>query len=337
MWKALTLSALAPQWLAGLNLGLHSAAFFGTTSVMLPPDMTFPLDPHSIIKILQHTGATSLLTPPSLIEACYHDDTAFNFLKTLSYVSWCGAPLDEKVGDALAQHTQLFPITGSTECGGHISFGSEDISMWNTFEFVPEMGPRFEQISDDIYELHIDRTPESDIFQGAFYTFPDKNTVSTGELYSPLVDSAGHQRWIYRGRKDDLVKLSWLAKFHASHIEAEIARHPNVRSVLVGGEGREVPYIIIEPKDWSTISNKNQFVDEIYDTIISDVNAKDNAEISIPRETVMLSDPALPFKRTLKMTIMRKEVETAYRSYIDGMYQQWEAKKKSGSASNSQK
>lgn len=286
------------------------------------------------MKICQHTGATSIITPPSLIEDFYTDDTTFNFLKTLDYVCWCGAPLDERVGDALAPHTQLFPLPGSTECGGYISLGSEDIDMWNTFEFAPEMGPRFEKVSDGLYELHIDRTPEWDIFQGAFYIFPDKDTVSTEELYSPLVDRYERKRWIYKGRKDDLVKLSWLAKFHASHIEAEIARHPNVSSAFVGGEGREVPYIIIEPKDWSTLGNTDKFVDEIYNTIVSDVNTKDNDEIRIPRETVMLSDPVLPFKRTLKMTIMRKEVEKAYRGYIDGLYQHWEAKKNGGAGNN---
>jgi hypothetical protein len=49
------------------------------------------------------------------------------------------------------------------------------------------------------------------------------------------MDKYEAKRWISRGRKDDLVKLSWLAKFYATHIEDAISRHPSVKSVIVEG------------------------------------------------------------------------------------------------------
>jgi hypothetical protein len=132
----------------------------------------------------------------------------------------------------------LFPVIGSTKRGEQLSFESEDKIMWKSYEFVPGVGPRFELVADDLYELHNDRVPEWDLFQGGFYTFPALKTIATGVLYSPVVEIYGAKRWISRGRKDDLVKLSWLAKFHATHIEDAISRHPSVKSVIVGGEGR---------------------------------------------------------------------------------------------------
>jgi hypothetical protein len=318
---------------------MTAAVFIGMTTIMPPPDMdltTPSLHRQAIMKICQHTGAESIITPPSLIEDFYTDELAFNFLKNMKFICWLGARLDHTVGDELAQHTNLFPVIGSTERGAQLSFESEDRIMWKSYEFVPEMGPRFELVaeSDELYELHNDRIVEYDLFQGGFYTFPELNTIATGELYSPVVDRFGVKRWISRGRKDDLVKLSWLAKFHATHIEEAISRHPSVRSVIVGGEGREVPYIIIEPKDSSLVGDTEKFVDKIYDTAIYDVNERDNDEIRIPREMVMLTDPALPFKRTLKMTVMRLEVEKMYKDRIEALYEGWKTKKGNGHATN---
>lgn len=101
---------------------------------------------------------------------------------------------------------------------------------------------------------------------------------------------------------------------------------------MVGGEGRDVPYIIIEPRDRTLISYPDMFLDEIYDTVIYGINKKDNYEIRIPREMVMLSDQDLPFKRTMKMTIMRKEVERVYANHINTLYVNLEAKKMNGGA-----
>lgn len=289
---------------------------------MLPPDMTTaPLDRQSIIWICQHTGAQGIITPPSMIQDFRNDKGAFGFLKSLKYVCYLGADLDHKVGDELTPYTNLFPVIESTERGGRLSFESGDPMLWKSYHFVPEMGSRFEQVGEDLYELHIDRTSEYQFFQCGFYTFPDVNSIRTEELHSPVVDqTSGTTRWVSRGRKDDLVKLSWLAKFHSSHIEDAIAHHPIVCSAVVGGEGRSIPYIITEPRDQNTVGDPDKFIDGIYDTVIYRVNEKDDDQIRIPREMVMLADPALPFKRTLKMTVMRKEVEKTYKPHIEALY-----------------
>lgn len=338
MINARTLIACPPQWSAGLAVSLNAAVFIGITTVMLPPDMNMtPLDRQAIMNICKHTGAESIITPPSLIEDFHTDEAAFDFLKNLKYVSWIGAGLNHQVGEELAQHTNLFPVLGSTERGASLSFESDDSSMWKSYEFVPEIGHRFELVADETYELYVDRTPDSSVFQSCFYTFPHLNTISTEELYSPTFDKNGTKRWISRGRKDDLVKLSWLAKFHAIHIEDAIARHPQVTAVVVGGEGRDVPYIIIEPRDWTRVGDPHKFVDEIYDTVIYGINEKDNDEIRIPREMVMLSDPEVPFKRTMKMTIMRKEVERMYENHINTLYLKSGTKRWNGGAVNGRK
>lgn len=332
MENALTLTTCAPQWLGGFAFTLNASAFVGMTTVLLPPDMSLPLDRQSIMKICQHTGAKSIVTPPSLIEDFYNDKTAFEFLQSLDYVCWLGAGLDSSIGDELAPHTHLFPVIGSTERGPQPSFEARDPKTWNSFEFIPESGPRFEQLAEDLYELQVDRTKESEFFQGGFYVAPNIDTIETSEIYSPIVDSYGTTRWVFRGRKSDLVKLSWLAKFHATHIESAIVKHNQVNSVVMGGEGRDAPYIIIEPNDHKSIDDPESFIDQIFETTIKPLNETSHKEIQLPRETVMLSDPSLPFQRTLKMTIIRQKVEDSYKPHIDAMYKLRQSRKIMGNS-----
>lgn len=130
---------------------------------------------------------------------------------------------------------------------------------------------------------------------------------------------------MFQGRKNDLVKLSWLAKFHATHIEDTLAKHDKVKAAVMGDEGLNVPYVIIEPIE-QTVEDPERFIDGIYDHVIRSINQTEDDEIQIPREMVMLADPTIPFKRILKMTIMRKKVERAYRSRIDNLYKNWKDK-----------
>jgi acyl-coenzyme A synthetase/AMP-(fatty) acid ligase len=326
MVNSVALTACAPQWAAGFAFSLNAAAFIGLTTVMLPAEMTFPIDPFSLARICKYTGACGLITPPSLIEELHRNAAGLEFLKSLKYVSWVGAGLSQSVGDALEPYTYLIPTIGSTERGIQLSFEPNDRGLWNSFEFIPESGPRFEKFGDNLFELYIERNPDSCYSQRIFYTFPNATALSTAEIYSSILDENGSRRWMFQGRKDDLVKLSWLAKFHATHIEDALAKHDKVKAAVVGGEGRDVPYIIIEPKDQKTVENPERFIDEIYDHAIRGINQTDDNEIQIPREMVMLADPTISFKRTLKMTIMRKEVENAYKSRIDNLYKNWKDK-----------
>ncbi|KAL2009196.1 hypothetical protein VTN00DRAFT_7390 [Thermoascus crustaceus] len=343
------LTTCPPQWIAGIA-SLFFTAFNRAVIVTLPTDMVFPLKVQDVVKIIQANHVTGLFTPPSLIEDFSHDETAFSVLKGLDFVMFAGAQLDQAVGDILSRFTNLHTVIGSTETGPQPSFQSADPSAWNTFDFIPETGARFEPVSgsDDLYELYLDRHPESELFQGGFNVFRDRDSIPTHELYSPRVFADNTTRWIFHSRSDDLVKLSWLAKFSATDIEDAIARHPRVRSVYTGGEGRDVPFIIIELHDRHCLdennnginnNNKNntnnpspssqtELLDEIYNQAITAVNANGIGEICIPRETVMLADPAKPFPRTVKMTIIRKEVERCYAEKIEAMYRRWEEVRK---------
>jgi hypothetical protein len=69
------------------------------------------------------------------------------------------------------------------------------------------------------------------------------------------------------------------------------------------------------------VRSKTRPLDEMYASVITDANKSDIAEIGIPKETVFLTRPDRPFKRTAKQTLMRKEIEKDYREEIEGAYE----------------
>ncbi|RFU27752.1 hypothetical protein B7463_g8586, partial [Scytalidium lignicola] len=300
-----TLTAAPPQWVVGVAFNLMTPAFLDMITVLPPANMSHPWEQEKLLNIFHQNKVTGLICPPSLIQNLFEEEIGQQFLKSLKYIMYSGAALDHTVGDVLASHTNLFSAIGSTETGPQLSFESDDPSTWKTFDFVPEMGIHF--------------------FQPTFYIFPDATSHPGGDIYSQVNDKHGNERWLSRGRADDLVKLKWLAKFHASHIEETLQKDWRIRSVYVGGQGRDAPFIIMELNNVEPLSadDQNNLLEGIYSETVHDVNQKDTDEIRIPRELVMLADPNLPFPRTIKGTVMRGEVEKAYNARIEAMYERW--------------
>jgi len=241
---------------------------------------------------------------------------------------FAGAALDRTIGDDLCQYTRLTPLIGSTETGDQQSLRPLDRKLWYTHDFLPETGGIMAPVDgSDLHELILERPKDGteNVYQGAFWSpaFESISRIETKELYAPVEDVDGRKRWIFTARKDDLTKLSWLAKFHAQDIEIRIQQHPDVKSVCVGGEGRPAPYVIVEAKE-GVLENKSkeQLLDELYATVIAGTNDADIDEIRIPKETVLIAGKDKPFKRNLKQVVMRKEVEMDYRDEIEQAYSQ---------------
>lgn len=255
-----------------------------------------------------------------------------------------GAALDRSIGDDLCEHTRLTPLIGSTETGDQISIRPVNRKLWYTHSFVPEIGNKMVPIdsTDDttrgLYESVIERQVHDDdnVFQPAFWNpaHDGLERIETKELYKPITDLDGSLRWIFSTRKDDLTKLSWLAKFHAADIESRIQQHTDVKSVLVGGEGRPTPYVVVELKEGVLDSKSSEEVlEDIYTTAVARTNGEDIKEIRIPKETVLVAKRNKPFRRSLKQVVMRKAVEEDYREEIEQAYRKFEKVQANGLAS----
>lgn len=327
------LTTCPPKWGAGIYTIVCGPLYWGCVTVIPPPD-EFSVSPGLFKKLLRLNKVQSLWSVPQAVVGLYKDPTTQSLLKSLDNIVYLGASLDQAVGDDLCMHTKLMSYISSTETGMRYILSPRDRKLWYTFEYVPEGPHRFVKRegtgaagdgSDDLYELVFERPADSELslYCSVWWNpmYKDVDTVETRELYSPVQDLGGSTRWDFKSRTDDLLKLNWLAKFNAKHIETIIHRHADVSHVLVGGEGRPAPFVIVEPKDGAGEGKTaDELLSEIYDDAVAQANKSDVGEIRVPRETVILANKHKPFKVSMKGLVVRRDVEKDYSEEIEEAY-----------------
>lgn len=322
-----------PKWGAGVATMIGAPVYWDCVTVLPPPD-NYSVSPDLFKKILGLNKVQSLWSAPQTVVSLYKDPTTQSILKTLDNIMYLGASLDQAIGDDLCMHTKLMSYISSTETGVRYILTPRDRRLWHTFEYAPEGPHQFIKRegtgaagdgSDDLYELVFIRPADGkpSLFCSVWWNpmYKDVDTVETRELYSPVKDLGGRTRWEFKSRTDDLLKLNWLAKFNAKHIETMILRHHGVDHVLVGGEGRPVPFVIVQPKNGAGEGRTaDELLSEIYDNAVAQANQADVGEIRIPRETVLLSKKEKPFKVSMKGLVVRRDVEKEYGEEIEEAY-----------------
>ena len=321
------LNPCPPQWLAGLHAMVLSPVFLDSPCIMLPQGET-SLTPKTFKKIIKMNKVDGMRCPPHTITTLYDDPASKELLRSLEFVVYLGAPLNQAIGDDLCQYTRLSPAIGSTENGDQLSLRPANRRLWYTHEYVPENGHKMvplEVPGEDLHELVLEAPTDGRMnpFQLAFWNTAHRHLdrIKTKELYRPVIDSDARTRWAFSARKDDLTKLSWLAKFNAQDIEGRILQHSDVERVLVGGEGRPTPYVIMQAKE-GVLDRKSeaQLLDDLYKQVISGANKADINEISIPKETLLLAKQEKPFHVNLKQVVQRRAVEQDYMEEIEQAY-----------------
>ena len=101
--------------------------------------------------------------------------------------------------------------------------------------------------------------------------------------------------WAHAGRTDGLIILSHGECLQAAKIEADITNHPDIRAVVVGGEGRLHP----------DIGKANRLCSEY---------------VKLRKELMVCARATKPLLRTVKNTISRRESLALYRAEIDALY-----------------
>ena len=153
---------------------------------------------------------------------------------------------------------------------------------WNYVRFHPSIGSQMRHYCDNLYELVVARanndyfstahkaingkhpfyhhnpslptpvhTPDSSLtppLQPAFAFFPRASEYHTRDLWSPHPSKSG--LWILRARIDDLFTLSTGHIINPIPYEHQImATNPNIEGVLMWGDGRDRPGLLVELQD----------------------------------------------------------------------------------------
>lgn len=322
---------------AGMTASLLTPVYLNTI-IILGPSGLRP-DKKTVLEVLRNAPVSAASFPPNLLEELIADTTCRKELQKLKKVVYGGSPLSSWatriVSDEFAG--TVTSALGSTEGGLWLTAPAPSPSDHGYFLFHPFMSASFQQASADLYELVILRTPHSEAYTN-FFRCADSTPVyiakhfgwqkgkniaefRTKDLFSPHPEKKG--LWRYRCRKDDLVLLSGEVKMYAGAIEEAISAHPAVKSVLVGGQYRSRPFLLVEPAmQVTTREQEEEFVDEIWPTVEVE-NEKHHESARLQTGLVIVVGAEKRMTLTAKGSVDRKATLSAFEREIDQMYKSW--------------
>jgi acyl-coenzyme A synthetase/AMP-(fatty) acid ligase len=278
----------------GLTFNLFPA-LYDMTLVLGHPDV--PMAAHYVSQLLEWSIITPILTPPSILEDLSKDQAALELLDKLNHIGYGGGPLKPDVGNKLAQLVpHLFSYIGATENGWFHNV-SGDNSTWDSLRYFSDIGYKFDEVSDDIFEFVIVNDPRTNKYHGIFEAFPTPKEYRLRDLYVPNSDARGWMR--YQGRADDLIVLSNGEKINPIPMENIISSQPQVRAALVVGEYRFRPSLLVElegdriPK---TESERQEALDRLWSSI-QEANKIAPGFAKVPKSLVLFASAEKLFMR----------------------------------------
>lgn len=302
--------------LAGFLATLIWPAFTDMVAVMGPTNKA--PTPEIVEQVLDYSAASGAFFPPFLLEMLGREARTMAKLKKMKTIMFGGAPLATPVGEELNRTfgVDLINFIGNTEGGGWVNLAT-DPEDWQYFIFHPDLGFKFEKQDDDgIYELVVYRTPESEKLSSFWLTFPDETAYHTKDLFSPHPTKP--DVWKYHCRLDDLILLTGEIKLYCRAIEEVIGDHPAVKGVLVGGDRRSHPFMLLEIQD-DVAADHGKALDAIWETVEQE-NKRNAPSARIHRDLTIVTSPERPFVRSPKGSIERRKTFARYEQDINDLY-----------------
>lgn len=204
---------------------------------------------------------------------------------------------------------------GSTEAGAYfLRIVSED--DWEYYSFRQGMGVELHYRADRLYEAVFVRNPDVERWQQVFQVYPELQTFPTHDLFTQHPSKLGF--WRYVGRTDDMVPFSHGENLYVADIESEItAANPDISAVLIGGQGRPKPYLLVE---WKENGSDEKSRCEQLQPVLDIINKRLSDLVKLSLKFVLFTYPSQPLVRTIKGSISRRESEELYQDEIEQLF-----------------
>jgi acyl-coenzyme A synthetase/AMP-(fatty) acid ligase len=286
---------------------LQGSVWLGTTVVIGPS--TKPPNPVTSDQVVQYGDVQGLIGPPILIKALARTPHTLERLRSLKFVQWAGAPLEQEIGNLLKDHVRLSPAFGTTEAGPYLTTLAEDPEDWAYYRFRPCQGITFDLVSSTTFEL-VFRKEASALWQQIFFLYPELTVYQTGDLFRVHPTKKG--LFLYVGRADDSVVLANGDCLQASFMEGLVGKDPLIHEALVGGSGAEKPFLLIELTEPTEI--------EKFWPSVEVANASCSVFARLLKELTIVAKEDRPFVRSAKGTVLRKETFDVYKTEVMSAY-----------------
>jgi acyl-coenzyme A synthetase/AMP-(fatty) acid ligase len=322
---------------SGMTASLLTPVYLNTI-IILGPSGVRP-DKQTVLEVLRNAPVSAASFPPNLLEELLASPIHLKQLQKLKKIVYGGSPLSGWATHIIRTEFSgtVTSALGSTEGGLWLTAPAPSPSDHGNFLFHPFMSACFQHTSADLYELVVLRTPQSETYTNFFrcvdstpatlasqFGFDKGKAIPefrTKDLFSPHQSKEG--LWRYRCRKDDLVLLSGEVKMYAGAVEEAISAHPSVSAVLVGGQYRSRPFLLVESvRHITTDQQQEEFVDDIWPTIDAE-NEKNHESARLQRELTIVVGVEKKMTLTAKGSVDRKVTLSAFEREIDQIYKSW--------------
>ena len=227
--------------------------------------------------------------------------------------------MSKSSGDKISKYTKILNVIGSSESCLAPLF-HKDSEDWNYFHYDPRMkGIEFRETGKGLYEQFYVRHPSTDAFHSLWYTFPDKNEISTSDLFSKHPSKP--DMWMYMGRSDDLIVFSNGEKYNPTTMESILRSHPVVKGAVVVGHARFQAAALMELKGSPPESDheKQELLDS-FGPYVAKLNNSAPGFAKLRRDHIFFTQPDKPMIRTDKGTIKRSATTRLYKEEINKLY-----------------
>jgi acyl-CoA synthetase (AMP-forming)/AMP-acid ligase II/aryl carrier-like protein len=303
---------------ACLTFAIGYNIFAGVTSVIPPAE---PLNADLMNEVYKYGNLDGALLAPALIVDCFNNPQYYEtMLSNIKFLSYVGGALPAEVGDEVSKRIKLMTLMGSCETALHPLEITDDPADWSYLAISESLGHSFVEHEESGYhELVIKRSPEHAIFQGVFSTFPEKQSFNSGDLFERHLTNPN--AWAFRARTDDIIAFTTAEKLNPITMESTISTNPNVKSALIGGQGKFQASLLIEPHVYpQTEEEKEQLFKDIWPTVL-EANRACPAFGRIMKQFIILSNPDKPIPRAGKGTVQRQGALQLYKAEFEELYE----------------
>lgn len=290
--------------------------------MIFPPAGVIP-SAQVLADALKYTTATCAAIIPLVADELSQKPELLDFVSAhLNSMFYSGGNLGQAVGDKISEKTKLFSIMGTTETGLFPALYPSSMwpkDNWNYLHFNPLSKIELRRVSEEEFEAVIVRNSDPEAEQCVFKVFPNISEYHTSDLYVPHPTTPG--LWLYRGRSDDIIVFLTGEKTNPISMEASIAEHPEVLSVLVIGTLRFQAALLVEllTTEERSPSQRAEILERLW-PIIQRANQDCPRHAQIKKSHVMFTTPDKPLQRSGKGTVQRKPTLELYTKEIDSLY-----------------
>ncbi|KAF2692234.1 hypothetical protein K458DRAFT_426014 [Lentithecium fluviatile CBS 122367] len=257
----------------GMTVALQFPVVFGTV-VVVGPTIGGPLGPALASDTLRWSRAQGVMFPPALVDAMCGDPYGLECQRGLDHLYFAGVPLARRSAEKFLSHVSIKPGMGSTEAG-------------------------------DLHKAVFVRNPSVERWQQVFQVYPHLDRFPTHDLFSKHPSKPGF--WKCVGRTDDVVPLSHGENLCVADMGAEIAAAlPEISAVLIGGQGKPKPFLLVEWKE-NELDEKSK-MDQLL-PILEHANRGCSDLVKLSPGFLWFTDPSRKLVRTAKGSVSRRESE----------------------------